>query len=378
MGLMIRGDKMKFWKKSVPNSNKDEIRKAEMLEIHTRRIRGEKLSRKQTRLLKASEQYPELDPLKELIDFAHHRFEERENVSPLPGTKRRIANSLMKLIGRAAAEDDVLKGDELGLQPAYSPDLVGSDSELALPHVTGDLPPPIPEGADPLNETVILNNENVESATLPSVEEACHLKLKVMQGDEAGREYDISFQPMIIGHGIESAIKLDANGTVSQHHALLTVDNDEVLITNLDSGSGTSVDGAPVTEPTPLHVASRVRLGGQVLEVAAFRRDASVLGISFEVVEGPDVGQNHWVYFKEMTVGRSAAAQIRLADSTGTLSRLHARFNLRNSEVYLTDLGSKNGTYVDGFRIEEPTVVEQGVCIEFSGIACEVIDIEHI
>lgn len=199
-----------------------------------------------------------------------------------------------------------------------------------------------------------------------------------MQGDEAGREYDVSFQPMIIGHGIKSAIKLDANGTVSQRHALLTVDNDEVLITNLDNGSGTSVDGAPVTEPTPLHVASRVRLGGQVLEVAAFRRDASVLGISFEVVEGPDVGQVHWVYFKEMTVGRSAAAQIRLADPTGTLSRLHARFNLRNGEVYLTDLGSKNGTYVDGFRIEEPTVVEQGVCIEFSGIACEVIDIEHI
>ena len=369
---------MKFWKKPTLAFNKDEIKKAEMLEIHTRRIRGEKLSRKQTRLLKASEQYPELDPLKELIDFAHHRFEEKENVSPLPGAKRRIANSLMKLIGRTAAEDDVLLGDELGLQPAYSPDLVGSDSELALPHVSGDLPPPIPEEVDLLNETVILDEKNVEPITLLSVEEACHLKLKVVQDDEAGHEYDISFQPMIIGHGMESAIKLDANGTVSQRHALLTVDDDEVLITNLDSGSGTSVDGTQITEPTPLHVASRVQIGGQVLEVAAFRRDASLLGVSFEVVEGPDVGQIHWVHFNEMTVGRSAAAQIKLADSTGTLSRLHARFNLKNREVYLTDLGSKNGTYVDGFRIEEPTVVEQGMRIEFSGITCEVVDIEHI
>ena len=378
MGLMIRGDKMKFWKKLTPAFSKDEIEKAEMLEIHTRRIRGEKLSRKQTRLLKASEQYPELDPLKELIDFAHHRFEERENVSPLPGAKRRIANNLMTLIGRTAAEDNALAGDEVGLQPAYSPDLVGSDSELALPHVSGDLPPPIPKGPDPLNETVILDSENDKSVTLSSMEEACHLKLKVVQGDEAGREYDISFQPMIIGHGIESAIELDANGTVSQRHALLTVNNDEVLITNLDSDSGTSVDGARITEPTPLHVASRVRIGGQVLEVAAFRRDASLLGVSFEVVEGPDVGQIHWVHFNEMTVGRSAAAQIKFADPTGTLSRLHARFNLRNGEVYLTDLGSKNGTYVDGSRIEEPTIVEQGMCIEFSGIVCEVIEIEHI
>ena len=376
MGLMIRGDTMKFWKKITQNFSKDEVRKAEMLEIHTRRIRGERLSRKQTRLLKASEQYPELDPLKELIDFAHHRFEERENVTPLPGAKRRIANNLMKLIGRNAAEDDALTGDELGLQPAYSPDLVGSDSELALPHVSGDLPPPIPEEVDPLNETVILNGEEGESAMSPV--EACHLKLKVVEGDEAGGEYDISFQPMIIGCGDEVVVQLDANTPVSQRHALLTVDDDELLITNLDSVSGTCVDGAKITEPTPLHVASRVQIGGQVLEVAAFRRDASVLGVSFEVVEGPDVGQVHWVHFKEMTVGRSAAAQIKFADPTGTLSRLHARFNLKNGEVYVTDLGSKNGTFVDDFRIEEPTVVEPRMRIGFSGIVCEVTDIEHI
>ena len=376
MGLMIRGDTMKFWKKTTQNFNKDEVKKAEMLEIHTRRIRGEKLSRKQTRLLKASEQYPELDPLKELIDFAHHRFEERENVTPLPGAKRRIANNLMRLIGRNAVEDDVLSGDELDLQPAYSPDLVGSDSELALPHISGDLPPPIPEAVDPLNETVILDDEKAESATSPV--EACHLKLKVVQGNEIGREYDISFQPMIIGCGDEVAVQLDGNTPVSQRHALLTVDDDELLITNLDSDSGTCVDGAKITEPTPLHVASRVQIGGQVLEVTAFRRDASVLSVSFEIVEGPDVGQVHWVHFKEMTVGRSAAAQIKFADSTGTLSRLHARFSLKNGEVYLTDLGSKNGTYVDGFRIEEPTVVEPSTRIEFSGIVCEVTHIEHI
>ena len=376
MGLITRGDKMKFWKKSAQNFSTDEIRKAEMLEIHTRRIRGERLSRKQTRLLKASEQYPELDPLKELVDFAHHRFEERENVTPLPGTKRRIANNLMDLIGRDAAEDDMLHGDELGLQPAYSPDLVGSDSELALPPVSGDLPPPIPEEVDPLNETVILDSEKDQSGTSP-VEEA-FLKLKVVEGDELGREYDISFQPMIIGCGYEAAIKLDTNTPVSQRHALLTVDDDELLITDLDGDGGTFVDGDRITEPTLLHVSSRVQIGGQVLEVAAFRRDASVLGVSFEVVEGPDVGQVHWVYLKEMTVGRSAAAQIQFADSTGTLSRLHARFNLKNGEVYITDLGSKNGTYVDGSRIEEATVVEQGMRIGFSGIVCEVTDIEHI
>ena len=378
MGLIIGGNRMKFWKKSAQNFSKDEIRKAEMLEIHTRRIRGERLSRKQTQLLKASEQYPELDPLKELIDFAHHSFEERENIAPLPGVKRRIANDLMRSIGRVTAANNVLPENEVGLQPAYSPDLVGSDSELALPYVSGDPPPLLPEEVGTLNETVILDGENVKSAMFPSIGQACHLKLKVVEGDEAEREYDISFQPMIIGRGVEAAIQLDADPAVLQRHALLTVDNDEVLITNLVSGSDVFVDGVRITEPTPLHVASRVRIGEQSLDVAAFRQDASILSVSFEVVEGASIGQVYWVHFKEMTVGRSASAQIKLADPTGTLSRLHARFSLKNGEVYLTDLGSKNGTYVNGSRIEDPMIVEQGSRIGFSGVICEVIDIEHI
>ena len=210
------------------------------------------------------------------------------------------------------------------------------------------------------------------------MEEACQLKLKVIQGAEVGREYDVSFGPMIIGHGLKppSNWMSPLLYHIVMHCSPLTMTR--YLSTNLDGGSRTYIDGVRIAEPTPLHVASRVQIGGQVLEVAAFRRDASALGVSFEIVEGPDVGQVHWVYFKEMIVGRSAAAQIKFADSTGTLSRLHARFNLKNSDVYLTDLGSKNGTYVDGFRIEEPTVVEQGMCIGFSDVICEITSIERV
>ena len=368
---------MKFWKTSTQNFTKDEAEKAEMLEIYTRWIRGEKLSRKQMRLLKASQEFSDLDPLKELVEFAHRRFQERENVTPLPGAKRRVVNDLMKQIVPAAPEDDVLSGDERDLQPAYSRDPVGSDSELALPHVSGDFPP-LPQTVNPFSETVILDGENTETVTSLSAEDACHLKLMIIQGDEAGREYDIPFQPMIIGHGVEVAISLNTNAAVSKHHALLTVDNDEVFIIDLDTSNGTYVDGARITEPTQLHVASTVRIGEQSLEVTEIQRGADAMHISFKEMGGPNVGQAYSVDSKEVTVGRGTTAQIKFADSTGTLSRLHARFDLKNGEVYVTDLGSKNGTYVDGVRIEEPTVIQQGTIVTFSSIICEVIDIEHI
>ena len=367
---------MKFWKNSERNFSKAETEKAEMLEIYTRWIRGEKLSRKQTRLLKASQEYPELEPLKQLIDFAHYRFREKEIVTPLPGSKQRVAGEVMREINRAAVEDTALSLDEPALQPSYSPDPVGSDSELALPPVSGDLPPP-PQIADLFSETVILNSENIEGLTSPLVEGTCSLKLRIVQGDEAGREYNIAFLPVIIGHGVEATIPLNANAAVSRHHALLTVNGDEVSITDLGSSSGTYVDGVRITEPTPLYLTSKVKIGEQSLEVVEIQQDTGVLRISFKEIEGSNVGKICAVDLKEMTVGRGTATRIKFADPTDTLSRLHARFDLKDSEVYVTDLGSKNGTYVDGVRIEGPTIIQNGTIIKFSSVICEVVDIEH-
>ena len=78
-----------------------------------------------------------------------------------------------------------------------------------------------------------------------------------------------------------------------------------------------------------------------------------------------------------MTVGRGKVARIRFTDATSTLSRLHARFDLIDGRISVTDLGSKNGTYVDGVRINTSVIVEKGSLIKFSGVTCQVIDIEY-
>ena len=144
---------MNFWKKSKLNYSNDEAERAEMLEVYTRWLKGENLSRKQKRLLKAIQGYPELEPLTRLIDFAHYRFRETESIMPRPGAKQRVATELMKHIGHASVEDLLSTADELEWQPAYSPDPVGSDSELAHLPASGDVPTPSQRAASPYSHS---------------------------------------------------------------------------------------------------------------------------------------------------------------------------------------------------------------------------------
>ena len=55
---------------------------------------------------------------------------------------------------------------------------------------------------------------------------------------------------------------------------------------------------------------------------------------------------------RRVLVGRSPTADVHIADPR--VSRLHARIEMREDGVYVEDLGSRNGTIVDGVPISEP------------------------
>jgi len=57
-------------------------------------------------------------------------------------------------------------------------------------------------------------------------------------------------------------------------------------------------------------------------------------------------------------LGRSAPAEIVFADKR--ISRRHCEVEIKNGEMLVTDLQSTNGTFVDGERIEAPTVLPAG------------------
>src|SRR5690242_7412914 len=76
------------------------------------------------------------------------------------------------------------------------------------------------------------------------------------------------------------------------------------------------------------------------------------------LLSGPSAGLRYEVQ-AEATIGRSPSCEIPLTEDD-QISRRHARFFVRGGHVRLSDLGSRNGTSVNGERISGEVVLHPG------------------
>lgn len=76
------------------------------------------------------------------------------------------------------------------------------------------------------------------------------------------------------------------------------------------------------------------------------------------VVEDETVVSRHLLGPDPLTVGRDAARDVVLADAR--VSRLHLQVYVVENRLIAEDLGSSNGTFLDGQRLTAPTIVPEG------------------
>lgn len=69
-------------------------------------------------------------------------------------------------------------------------------------------------------------------------------------------------------------------------------------------------------------------------------------------------------------IGRSIDADIRISDPYS--SEFHARVGMQDGHVVVHDLGSTNGTYVNGRRVTSPTSVTRGDTVQIGKTILEV------
>jgi hypothetical protein len=73
----------------------------------------------------------------------------------------------------------------------------------------------------------------------------------------------------------------------------------------------------------------------------------------------------------EVTLGRGGGCNVPLAFDT-FVSQVHARAFDRDGTLWVEDLGSRNGTYVDGEQVHEPIRVAKGARLQVGETVLEV------
>jgi pSer/pThr/pTyr-binding forkhead associated (FHA) protein len=78
---------------------------------------------------------------------------------------------------------------------------------------------------------------------------------------------------------------------------------------------------------------------------------------------GPTPGAAYTLEGDQITIGRDSSNGITINDAE--ISRRHARLTFQGGKYILEDLGSTNGTFVNGQRLAGPRVLKPGEVISF-------------
>ncbi len=138
--------------------------------------------------------------------------------------------------------------------------------------------------------------------------------------------------------------------SVSGRHCRLTREGNVVSIEDLGSRNGTYVNGARLDPSARIAIgpADTVHLGSHRLDL-----EPILPRLVVETTASPTL-----LTFpgEVLVIGRVAGNDLVI--DLPTVSSRHARLTRTGANIFVEDLGSTNGTYIDGRRIQGPTMLE--------------------
>ncbi|MCB1693963.1 MAG: FHA domain-containing protein [Pseudomonadales bacterium] len=195
--------------------------------------------------------------------------------------------------------------------------------------------------------------------------------LKIQFKDGRAEPVVLAAPGKTIGKGDANDIVIDEAG-VNGFHADLKVDGDDVVITDVNTATGTIVNGEKITGATQLKAGDVINIGGVELEVQEDQGGASKTLVlsgtalmemgqgcwSLIADSGPEKGQIIPV-MDRIEIGRALECDISILEPA--LSRKHAELELIGDDLLVRDLGSVNGTYVNGSKVDEVRLNDRDV-----------------
>ncbi|OAI38526.1 hypothetical protein AYO39_00915 [Actinobacteria bacterium SCGC AG-212-D09] len=217
-------------------------------------------------------------------------------------------------------------------------------------------------------------------------------QLRVTDGAERGKLLSVAADLLIGREAPEEAGKLGLDPELSRRHALVSRAGDgRLTIEDLGSANGTFVNDQRVDAARTLEVGDVIRVGRTVLGVtdssgagepsrAEAERPAAeptVLNVGagpvLVVTAGSAVGRQ-LTPGDELVIGREVSGPGKLGDDT-ELSRRHARIaRAAGGELTIEDLGSANGTFLNGERVRGPQVLKVGDSVRVGSTVFQLTD----
>ncbi len=92
--------------------------------------------------------------------------------------------------------------------------------------------------------------------------------------------------------------------------------------------------------------------------------------VRLRVIDPPELRGQVYEVGEEVTLGRAPGCGVSVPDAT--VSQLHARLFRRNGTLYVEDLGSTNGTWVNRARVSAPVSLKRGDRLQVGSTVMEV------
>ncbi len=205
---------------------------------------------------------------------------------------------------------------------------------------------------------------------------AMRARVRLEVPSDESKSFEIAGESIRLGRDLECEVAVDpvAFPMVSGVHARIEVGPKGFVLVHLSQSNKTLVNDSAVDQSAPVRAGDRIRLGVTGPTVA-------ILAISPSVESAParagGFGQTVQADTRHMALLRGSARAERFELGKGGVigrdphavqyhldhphvSRLHASLTIAADGVVLADLGSANGTYRNGRRIERPTSLKPG------------------
>ncbi len=216
-------------------------------------------------------------------------------------------------------------------------------------------------------------------------------RLTHLDGPYSNRQIALSRQMISLGRERDNDIRLETD-LASRYHAELRLDHGRAYLLDRGSMNGTAVNGQKIWGLAPLQDGDLLDVGGQRFRYEDLRPQASktakaasederdhpenttetarLPALTAQAVQpavpvgqlvlsgGPNAGQVFALNKAILTIGRGSECDIMLPD--GSISRKHTQIIRQELGWYVQDLGSLNGTAINGQRLSAPQRLEDG------------------